>query len=117
MQSKFKVGDKVKVLSILGVDSDDYPEIVGKVFTVVNSNSDYPRGLYQLNNCVFSFNDDSLELDEPKAQQPSLNGHIWLIVNKKMSKVVEGFETRNEARFSKSFYDFPENFKIVKYIF
>lgn len=114
---KIKVGDMVKVLNIPGLCNEDYPEIVGEVFKVTRADVEEDSYSVENTSSYFSYYARDLELQSPKA----LNGHIWLIANKQTGKVIEGYQTRKEARenlmLKECQSDFKINYKIVKYTF
>lgn len=111
-ETKFKVGDKVKVISIPGVDINDRPEMKDKIYTVKDVLTKY---IYLNDSFGFVFHPPNLEL---VSKPLKLKGHLWLIVNKESGRVVEGFETRARARHAlSSTYDYWKKLKIVKYEF
>lgn len=111
-EANFKVGDKVKVISIPGVDIDNHPEMKGRVYTIQQKCG---KQLFINDSLGFVFHAPNLKL---VSESLELRGHLWLIVNKQSGKVIEGYETRKEARMNlSSNYDYRENFKIVKYEF
>jgi len=109
---KIKVGDKVKVISIPGVNIDNHPDIKQNTFTVVQIlDGEYTH--YQLDSSDFVFGENDLEV-----VSRNINGHLWLIANRITGKVIEGYETRQEARDNLSLtYFSPEKFNIIKYEF
>ena len=111
-ETKFKVGDKVKVISIPGVDINNHPDMKDKIYTVRDT---WGKEIYINDSFGFVFHASNLE---SVSKSLTLKGHLWLIVNKESGKVVEGYETRKEARENlNSNYDFRKNFKVVKYEF
>lgn len=112
--SKIKVGDKVKVLRISGVNIDNHPDIKQNTFTVKKALG----SCYLLESSYFLYGEEDLELVSRHQDNLGIRGHLWLIVKRDNGKVVEGFETRKEARENlNSNYDSRKNFKIVKYEF
>ena len=105
MTGKFKVGDKVTIKGISNVMSSTEKEVVGTTSTITKVGEHY----YDCAN-NYQFYEEQLKLAKPK-----LNGHIWLIVDKDSNKVLDGLSTRKDARCYKIFY--PDNTKIVKYVF
>lgn len=111
-EANFKVGDKVKVISIPGVDIDNQPEMKGRIYTIQEK---VGEELFINDSLGFVFHAPNLKL---VSESLELKGHLWLIANKQSGKVIEGYETREEARMNlSSNYDSRENFKIVKYEF
>lgn len=111
-ETKFKVGDKVKVISIPGVDINNHPEMKDKIYTVRDK---WNKEIYINDSFGFVFHASNLELVSKSLE---LKGHLWLIVNKESGRVVEGFETRARARYAlSSTYDYWKKLKIVKYEF
>lgn len=110
-ETKFKVGDKVKVISIPGISIDNHPEMKGRVYTIQEK---YGKQLFINDRVGFVFTAPNLKL---VSESLELKGHLWLIA-KQSGKVIAGYETREEARMNlSSKYDSRENFKIVKYEF
>lgn len=115
--SKIKVGDKVKVLRIPGVNINNHPDIKQNTFTV-KKGPDSHGSYYLLESSYFAYGEKDLELVSRHQDNLSIQGHLWLIVKRDNGKVVKGFETRKEARENlNSNYDHREKFKIVKYEF
>lgn len=105
MTGKFKVGDEVTIKGISNVMPSTEKEVVGTTSTITKVRKYYY-------DCVngYQFYEEQLKLAKYK-----LNGHIWLIVEKDTGKALAGHSTRKDARFYKNFY--PDNTKIVKYVF
>lgn len=115
--SKIKVGDKVRVLRIPGVNMDNHPDIKENIFTVEKV-PDSRNSNYLLDSNYFAYGEEDLELVSTHQDNLGIQGHLWLIVNRANGKVVEGYETRKEARENlESNYDDCKKFKIVKYEF
>ena len=110
-ETNFKVGDKVKVISIPCVSIDNHPEMKGRIYTIQEKCGEQ---LFINDSLGFVFYAIDLKL---VSESRELKGHLWLIV-KQSGKVIAGYETREEARMNlSSNYDSRENFKIVKYEF
>lgn len=136
-QAKFKVGDKVKVripedqLESFNPDevntSGDwtginyFPDGMATYLGQIGEVTEYDPDLksYRI---LFEDSDDwyfpESFVVSVKDTSETLNGHIWLIVNKKTGKVIEGYQARKEARDNLAImYDNPSQFKIIKYTF
>ena len=136
-QVKFKVGDKVKVrIPEDQLDSFNqyepnfsgdwhgvnyFPDPMATYLGCVGEVTEYDSYLksYRI---LFKNSDDwyfpESFIVSVKDTSETLNGHLWLIVNKKTGKVIEGYQTRKEARDNLAImYDNSSQFKILKYTF
>lgn len=115
--SKIKVGDKVRVLRVPGVNINNHPDIKQNTFTV-EKGPDSHGYYYLLESSYLVYGEKDLELVSRHQDNLGIRGHLWLIVKRDNGKVVEGFKTRARARHAlSSTYDYWKKLKIVKYEF